>query len=179
MLTFYLSRVRTDYQSEKFIRLYNKYRDKMMSAAFMILKNHHDAEEAVQNALFAIANNVETIPDPDTKHCENYAVKAAKNHALNIAKKRMLATPLIEIHADKVDVASEIVDRDECRRVVEVICRMKPHYRDVLSAKFLYGLSAKEISELYGVPIHTVKSRINRGTKMLREAIEGGENSVQ
>ncbi len=175
MLTFYLSQIELEYQSEKFIKLYNKHRDKMMSAAYMILKNHHDAEEAVQNALFAIAKNVGSIPDPETKHCENYAVKAAKNHALNIAKKRMLATPLIEIYADNVDITSEIIDRDECRRVIEAICKMKPIYRDVLSAKFLYGLSAKEISKLYGISIHTVKSRISRGTAILKQVLGGGE----
>ena len=175
MLTFYLSQIELDYQSDKFIKLYSKHRDKMMSAAFSILKNHHDAEEAVQNALFAIARNISSMPDPDTKYGENYAVKAAKNHALNIAKKRMLATPIIDIYADTVDVVSELVDREECKRVVEVICKMKPCYRDVLIAKFLYGMSTKEISSLFGVPLHTVKSRLNRGVKMLREAFEGDD----
>lgn len=175
MLTFYISQIGLEYQSENFIRLYNKHRDKMMSAAFAILRNHHDAEEAVQNALFAIARNISSMPDPDTKHGENYAVKAAKNHALNIAKKRMIATSLIEIHADDIDIANEFIDREECKRVVEAICKMKPHYRDVLSAKFLYGMSAKEISSLFGVPLQTVKSRLNRGVKILREAFEGDD----
>ena len=178
MISFYISRIDSDYQSERFIRFYNKHRDKMMSAAFTVLKNHHDAEEAVQNALFSIAKNVSSMPDPDTKHGENYAVKAAKNHAINIAKKRRLAVPIIEIYADDIDIAAEITDRDECKRVVETIVRMKPHYRDVLSAKFLYGMSTREISTLFGLPLQTVKSRINRGVKILKNAIEGGEKNV-
>ncbi|MBQ8623079.1 MAG: sigma-70 family RNA polymerase sigma factor [Oscillospiraceae bacterium] len=178
MLSFYISQIDADYQSERFIRLYNKHRDKMMSAAFAILKNHHDAEEAVQNALFAIAKNIAVMPDPDTKHGENYAVKAAKNHALNIAKKRRLSAPIIEIYADGIDIAAEIDDRDECKRVVEAIYKMKSCYRDVLSAKFLYGMSAKEISVLFGVPLQTVKSRINRGIKILKKAFEGDDYDV-
>lgn len=178
MLSFYISQIESDYQSERFIRLYNKHRGKMMSAAFMILKNHHDAEEAVQSALFAIAKNISSLPDPDTKHGENYAVKAAKNHALNIAKKRRLDVPILEIHADDINIPDEFIGREDCRRVVEAICQMKPHYRDVLSAKFLYGMSTKEISVLFGVPQQTVKSRINRGVKILKDAFERSESNV-
>lgn len=46
MLTFYLSQIELDYQSDKFIKLYSKHRDKMMSAAFSILKNHPPAKTA-------------------------------------------------------------------------------------------------------------------------------------
>lgn len=178
MLSFYLSQIELNSQSEKFAKLYTKHRDKMMSAAFAVLKNHHDAEEAVQNALFAIAKNINSLPDPDTRHGANYAVKAAKNHALNMAKKRKLEPPLIEIFAADIDIADEYISRDEARRVVEAICKMQDIYRDVLTAKYLYGMTTKEISEVYGIPHQTVKSRLSRGTKILREAFERSDEDV-
>ncbi len=178
MLSFYISKIQSDYQSERFIRLYNRHRDKMMAAAFSVLKNHHDAEEAVQSALFAIAKNISSIPDPDTKHGENYAVKAAKNHAINIAKKRKLSVSIIEIHADEINISDEFISREEYRHIIETICQMKPHYRDVLSARFIYGMSNKEISVLFGVPLQTVKSRISRGLRILKDAFERSEEDV-
>lgn len=178
MLSFYLSQIELNSQSEKFAVLYHKHRNKMMSAAFAVLKNHHDAEEAVQNALFAIAQNINSLPDPNTRHGANYAVKAAKNHALNIAKKRKAEVPLFEIPASDIDVADEYISRDEAKRVVDAICRMKPIYRDVLTAKYLYGMSCKEISVLYGISLQAVKSRLNRGTKILKEAFERSDIDV-
>jgi len=178
MLSFYLSQIELNSRSEKFATLYHKHRDKMMSAAFAVLKNHHDAEEAVQSALFAIAQNIDSLPDPDTKHGANYAVKAAKNQAINMAKKRKLEFAIPEIYAADIDIAREFQDREECRRVVDCICRMRPAYRDVLTAKFLYGMSANQIAELYGLSPRTVKSQIARGTKILKKAFERSDEDV-
>lgn len=178
MLSFYLSQLELNSQSEKFAKLYTKHRDKMMSAAFAVLKNHHDAEEAVQNALFAIAKNINSLPDPDTRHGSNYAVKAAKNHALNMAKKRKTEPLLLDICAADIDIADDYISRDEAKSVVEAICAMKPIYRDVLTAKYLYGMTAKEIASVYGLTLQTVKSRLSRGTKILKEAFERSNEGV-
>ena len=168
MLSFYLSQLELNSQSEKFAKLYTKHRDKMMSAAFAVLKNHHDAEEAVQNAL----------PDPDTRHGANYAVKAAKNHALNMAKKRKTEPLLLDICAADIDIADDYISRDEAKSVVEAICAMKPIYRDALTAKYLYGMTSKEIASVYGLTLQTVKSRLSRGTKILKEAFERSDEGV-
>lgn len=178
MLSFYLSQLELNSQSEKFAKLYTKHRDKMMSAAFAVLKNHHDAEEAVQNALFAIAKNINSLPDPDTRYGANYAVKAAKNHALNMAKKRKTEPLLLDICAADIDIADDYISRDEAKSVVEAICAMKPIYRDVLTAKYLYGMTAKEIASVYGLTLQTVKSRLSRGTKILKEAFERSDIDV-
>ncbi len=179
MVTFYISRIDSDYQSERFVRFYNSYRNKMMAAAYSILKNHHDAEEAVQNALFAIAKNVSLMPDPSTKHAENYAVKAAKNHAINIAKRRRVFVELSDAAEPSCeDLLDKLERRDELRTAVKALAEMKPLYRDVLSARIVFGLNVKEISELYGLPASTVKTRINRGMKILKEAFERSDDDV-
>ena len=57
MLAFYLGMIETPEEKIAFEDLYNTYKGKMFSLAYSVLKNHHNAEEAVSQAFFTIAKN--------------------------------------------------------------------------------------------------------------------------
>ena len=46
-------------------------------------------------------------------------------------------------------------------------------YRDIIIYKYLFGFSAKKISEILEIPIRTVETRVYRGRKILIEKMEG------
>jgi RNA polymerase sigma-70 factor (ECF subfamily) len=57
------------------------------------------------------------------------------------------------------------------RRILEMIGRIPPDFREVVLLSDLEGLSYAEIAELLVVPIGTVKSRLFRGRRMLQESL--------
>jgi RNA polymerase sigma-70 factor (ECF subfamily) len=57
------------------------------------------------------------------------------------------------------------------RRILELIGRIPPDFREVVLLSDLEGLSYAEIAELLAVPIGTVKSRLFRGRRMLQESL--------
>lgn len=59
------------------------------------------------------------------------------------------------------------------RRILEMIGRIPPDFREVVLLSDLEGLSYAEIAELLVVPIGTVKSRLFRGRRMLQESLYG------
>ena len=61
MLALYLGMIETPEEKIIFEELYNTYKGKMFSLAFSILKNHHNAEEAVSQAFFTAAKNFSKI----------------------------------------------------------------------------------------------------------------------
>ena len=53
-------------------------------------------------------------------------------------------------------------------RIQEAIRQLAPHFREVITLRDLQQLSYKEIATITGLPMGTVKSRINRGRRQLR-----------
>lgn len=152
--------------------VYDKYQSKMMSYAYSILKNYHDAEEAVQSALFAISKKLDSLPDIESDHFKNYCIKAVRNHSINIASSRKYDLELESMSAEDISVRCNTAVLEDDKPIFEAICLMKPIYRDVLIAKYVYELSVKDIARLYGIPTQTVKSRIARGTKLIRNSFK-------
>jgi RNA polymerase sigma factor (sigma-70 family) len=61
--------------------------------------------------------------------------------------------------------------------LTEVLDRMPPAFREVIVLRELEGLSYKEISEVAGVPVGTIMSRLSRARKHLQQVLNaaGGE----
>jgi RNA polymerase sigma-70 factor (ECF subfamily) len=52
---------------------------------------------------------------------------------------------------------------------------LAPEYREVIVLRELQGLSYKEISDVAGVPVGTVMSRLSRARARLQQALRGEE----
>ena len=59
----------------------------MYCAAKSVVKNESDAEDAVHNAFLGIAKHIDVLLSADEDKAKCYCIKAAKNAALNIARK--------------------------------------------------------------------------------------------
>lgn len=59
MLSFYLSMVETDEERDLVTRLYYTYERMMYKIALGILKNPHDAEDAVSEAFIRLIKNLD------------------------------------------------------------------------------------------------------------------------
>jgi RNA polymerase sigma factor (sigma-70 family) len=71
----------------------------------------------------------------------------------------------------------ESLERNEHRRRLERhLGELAPKYSLPISLFYLEGMSYKEIAEVLGVPLGTVKSHMFRGLGELRKKIEGGED---
>jgi len=64
---------------------------------------------------------------------------------------------------------------DEKAILKEHLSNLKDKYRVPLIMFYFNNLQYKEISQILNIPVGTVKSRINKGKKMLKEKMEGCE----
>jgi RNA polymerase sigma-70 factor, ECF subfamily len=68
---------------------------------------------------------------------------------------------------------SALLETQERERLVRgAIDSLPAHYRVVIILRDLEGLSYQEIAEILGIPLGTVKSRLNFGKHLLREALQ-------
>jgi len=56
-------------------------------------------------------------------------------------------------------------------KVKQAILSLAPKYRTVMILKYLDDLSLQEISDIVGLPVATVKTRVHRGREALRKKL--------
>jgi RNA polymerase sigma-70 factor, ECF subfamily len=79
-----------------------------------------------------------------------------------------------ELHSDAIaddHPEAAIVRQSEDKAVRAAIDRLPSEFREVIVLRELEGLSYKEISEVAGVPVGTVMSRLSRARRRLEEAL--------
>ena len=76
--------------------------------------------------------------------------------------------------ADTSPLAWEVVARhEEVERIGAALAGLPREYREVVVLRFQDGLRLDDIAEVAGVPLGTVKSRLNRGLNLLLNRLKG------
>ena len=157
----------------EFDRLYKNYRKLMFGIAYDILKNEQDAEDAVQDAFFRIAENLDKIADEDSPQARNFAAVITRNICFNVLRKRH-----IEDDIDDADVPPDKSAEDEflAAQGVEVLERalmsLPEKYRDILYLTVYEELKLNDAAELLGITYENAKSRLKRARKKISEFLE-------
>ena len=153
----------------------------MFSLAYSILKNHHNAEEAVSQAFFTAAKNFSKISSLAEEKRGAYLKIIVKNAAIDIYRKEKsdLSQPLEEIEnfgETSDDVSDEVLSKMEYEAVVDAIRALPEQYAEVLYLFHVRDLSVKEVSEQLHVEPETIKKRLQRARQKLRGILT--ENAV-
>ena len=153
-----------------------RFQGKVFGLASMITGNPVDAEEAAQDA-FVRAWRYAASYDPRRGSITTWLLGITRNVAIDRARiggaRRELALDDLppELIADRDDPADRVADRDDGTRVVSLLHVLPREQRETLAAATLLGLTAREISEATDVPLGTVKTRIRRGLRRLRDEL--------
>lgn len=165
---------------EKITYLYNHYHDEMLRFAkhrlyHMGLPNYTlDAEDAVQNAFVKITKYIHKIDFSATeKELRSYVLTIVTNETNNILNDYTVFDDLDErVHEiEDGDFFGQLRIQDRYDAVVGAIERMDEKYSIPLWCKCGQNLSVTDIADLLGIAEKTVYTRLDRGRKLLIEAI--------
>lgn len=161
----YLSTIEMPEDRSKFERVYLKYRDLMFHAANRILHNTHDAEDAVHQAFLSILKHLDKISSVESQKTRAFVVVIVERKAIDLlrARNRMGETVLLE----------EITSAPEPEKLglEEAIERLPEHYRNVLTLKYVTGLSTSELARLMGITPSGVSKLLLRAKEALKEIL--------
>ncbi|MBE6741560.1 MAG: sigma-70 family RNA polymerase sigma factor [Ruminococcaceae bacterium] len=177
MLFFYLTLIDDDKDKSKFEIIYYEYRERMYAAAFEILNNKQDSEDAVHNAFVGIANNMKSIDEAISKRTLSYCIKAARNSAINIYNKNN-KIKFLE-YSDNLKISDEdffnmLFEKESYEAVVEAIKNLKDIYKIPMYYHYVCDMKIKDIASLLDLKPNTVSTRIIRGKAELLNVI--GDN---
>lgn len=147
----------------EFCERVSQYRYQFYIIAYAILGNEADAEDAVCNAILSGYEHLAQLKN--AKKLKSWMITITKNEALKLLHKRM------ELLGD------ENVERllppayDTHNELWEVVQTLKDEYRIVIVLFYYNDLSLRDISSVLDISIGTVKSRLDRGRKLLKDAL--------
>ena len=133
--------------------------------ALRILRDPHDAEDAVQNAFLQVIHHFDEISEIPCKKLGFWLISIAKNEALMILRHKRREIPQEDWDTFSADV-SDPIDYNE---LVQLFSQLPPTYRSALEMRLINGYSGKEIAQHLGISESAVNTRISRGRTLLRE----------
>lgn len=162
---------------EAFTALVHESADRLYAIAYRILRDPDRAEDALQQALVDVWEDLPCLRDPARFEAWSYrlVVRASYREAQH---ERRWTTKIRPINVDDpiaCEISPSIGDRDELERGFR---RLKPEHRAVLVLHFFVGLSVAEIAETLGIPVGTAGSRLHYAARDLRAALEADARGV-
>lgn len=161
---------------DAFVALARSAYPRLDRLARLILRDDDAAADAVQEALTAAWLHIRAVRDPD--RFDAWLNRLTVHAAYRESRRRR--TRVVEVRVPQLDVADgrdgvgAVDARDQLDRAFR---RLNPQQRAVLAAHHYLDLSDVEAGAVLGIPVGTVKSRLNRATIALRAAIEADDRT--
>ncbi|MBQ5354670.1 MAG: sigma-70 family RNA polymerase sigma factor [Clostridia bacterium] len=153
-------------------------KEAMTGEALRILRNRADAEDAVMDAMERIVKNEAKFFPLSRNERVALAVIYVRNTAINLYNaNRKRPLPVDELPEGPDPSASPeetAVSEDAAERLLSLIERMPPVYRDPLILAAKYEMTVREIAAVLGIRKGTVRTRLSRARSWLREHERSG-----
>ena len=166
-------------EHEAFDALARLVSGRLFAVAYRIVRDHYLAEDAVQQALIMIWNELLRLRDPERFDAWTYRLIVRSSVAEARRERRGGAS--IQLLPEDSDVSPApdqyraVADRDQLERGFR---RLTPEQRAILVLQHYAGQSLAEIADVLGIPVGTAGSRLHYATRALRAALEADGRNV-
>jgi len=142
------------------------------TAARLILRDGELARDAVQEGLFRAWRDLRSLRDPD--RFDAWVYRLTVNACLDLARRRRrrpIEVGIVELSSPTLpDPADAVADR---ALVDSVMRRLDEQGRSIIVLHYFLGLPLSEVATCLGIPMGTVKSRLNRALGDMRAEAHG------
>lgn len=169
---------------DAFEELIKDYKKSAFNIALRVLRNVEDAEDASQEALIKVYKNIQNFNMQSTFKVWMYRIVV--NTCLDFKRKKIINAVSIdenidlggnnEIHREIADDSANpdvLVEKNFNNKLVnDAVNKLDDEYKTIIVLRDIQGFSYSEIAEILSCNLGTVKSRLNRARKSLKEILE-------
>lgn len=161
---------------ERFERIVLPHLDDAYTLARYLLRDEHDAQDVVQDAVLRALRYFDGYREGDARA---WLLAIVRNCCLTWQRRHRgdrLVVPfadeaVVERVSDSRETDTLAIQRSERAMLERAIATLPTEFREVIVLREVEGLSYKEISDVVGVPMGTVMSRLARARKRLASAL--------
>lgn len=167
--------------------LVKKYGGLIYSLCYQFTMNRADAEELMQEVFLKIYYNLNSFDL--NKNFLGWAMMLTKNLCIDTYRKNRkeknftsnFEEALFKIPSEE-NLENQLINKEKYLKLMEFLHDLSEEVSSMILLKDLMGLTLEEISEIYKIPVGTVKSKLSRGrfqiALKMKEYFEGKEEKI-
>ncbi|MCI8510787.1 MAG: sigma-70 family RNA polymerase sigma factor [Lachnospiraceae bacterium] len=153
---------------ERLIQYILEHQDRFYRVAYSYTRHQEDALDAVQSAVCKALEAHENIKNADA--IKTWFYKILINECLTVLKKRGKVVLIAD--AAKQEEAYYEKGYEQGGDIERELEKLEMDVQVIIKLRFFEEMSLKEISGITGLNLNTVKTKLYRGLKLLKENIQ-------
>ena len=157
--------------------LYDRYARLLLGVVTRIIGDKETAEDILQEVFVKVWKNIGQYDSQKSKFY-TWLINISRNTALDKTKTRYFQhsdkiqsfNPVV--HTNKGEEKGEAVTPAELIDVQDHVAKLDKEYREVLDMVYFNGYTQNETAKKLNIPLGTVKTRIRKGLKAMRQLYE-------
>lgn len=141
-------------------------KDQAFRISYCYLHNEHDSMDAVCNAMEKAFKKINQLREP--KYFKTWFLKIVINESNQLLRQK---NRIVEISVNETLNLTNELKSDKIEELEEILNEVEPSERSMIYMKYYLGYSLDEISNVTDLPLSTVKTKIYRNLKRLREKL--------
>lgn len=158
----------------RFLSLVGPLRGRMFRLAFSLLRDEHEAKDAVQDTLVKIWEKRELLSQVES--AEAWCIRITKNTVLDRLKYNSYRkTSIMEKHAERFTVPNTQAlaeTKDTLHSLQKIISQLPEKYRFLIHLREVEGFAYNEIAHIMELSLAEVKVGIFRARQTIRENLK-------
>jgi RNA polymerase sigma-70 factor (ECF subfamily) len=156
-----------------FAELFEQYKNLVFKTAYLMLDEPQEAEDALQEVFLRVHRSLRSY-QPSKGAFTTWLHRITVNHCINRTRKRGLRfTPITQVHPGHMPRQPSPERRlDDEDAVARALRGLSVKLRAVVVLRYYWDMPYGEIAETLGIPLGTVKSRLNAALRALRTELE-------
>ena len=173
--------MKNEKNSGKIAQIFDEYYALMLHVAMDILNDRTLAEDAVSESLEKIIKNISNIGEVSCYKTKSYIVIIVKNTSINLLKKENRNRNNDDEHSNIIDIDSlipeNLISMEGFDGLVDIIKSLPSTLKDVAVLSLVQEYSHQEIAKRLGIKNDTVRMRLSRAKKIIKNILkEGGKH---
>ncbi len=161
--------------------LVRRYKDQLLNYVYRFVGNRSDAEDIVQETFLRVYKNKHYYKEIAKFSTWIYTIAGNLAKTELRRRKRRKIFSVSNFVNDEKDFDIPDAERSPEQQVdgslkddiiQKAIEKLPPKFKEVILLRDVQGFSYEEISQILGIPLGTVKSRVNRGRLKLQEDLK-------
>lgn len=155
-------------REQEFTEIYEMYVDDIYRLCFSFMKNHMDAEDAVQETF---TRYFYCEKDFDTReHIKAWLIVAASNYCKDLLKHWWRKRQDLDEIRETIGEEKQMVDE-----MMELVMKLPVKYKTTVYLYYYEGYESGEIAKLLHKPSSTIRTYLQKARKLLKQELERGE----
>lgn len=159
---------------QAYAKIINKYKNQLYATILRMTKNPQDAQDLVQDAFIKVYHQLEKFNGQGT--FASWLYRVSINHCMDVFRKKQYKIKHVEMSEqfvpDKNNPEVIFLKREKQRHLEKLLATLPDDERMIILLRYANELSYEEISELLNTSVSTVRNKLHRAKKKMRNTAE-------